>query len=137
MKKIYYVIIAIGIINVLLLIAVFSPQLAKIKQQIKQDEVVPAGIFIPTFHDYYYDYVLTDSTTEGEWRIDTYEEVKRLVDENGHKITDIPTGRYEYMRYFTGDDADAIIFEIMDEEGEPHDHEEGDDHDNVEVDDHS
>lgn len=126
MKKITYSIVAIGIINSLLMISVFSPQFSKIQQHIQQEEVVPTGAFTPTFHDYYYEYVLQDSMTEGEWRIDTYAEVKRIIDENGHKITDIPTGRLEYMRYFIGDDVDAVIFELMEEE--EHEHTEADGH---------
>lgn len=120
--KMFYLVLVIAAVNLALLVMVFAPQLQQVKHQIEESEAIPAGVFIPTFHDYYYEYILVGSDVEGEWQVDTYQEVKRIVDENGHKIKDIPTGNIEYMRYFKGDDPDTIIFDILDEEEEDHEH---------------
>ncbi len=121
-ERIFYVILLVASINLILFVMIFTPHLRQIQSQIEQGVAIPAGVFVPTFNDYYYDFVLVDSHSEGQWQIDTYQEVKRLVDKNGHKIKDIPTGNVEYMRYFIGDDPDSILFDLFGEEEASHDH---------------
>lgn len=118
--RMLYVILLFAIINLLLLLMVLMPQIKQVHRQVEQGGAIPAGVFVPTFNDYYYDFALIGSHTEGEWQVDTYEEVKRLVDANGHKIKDVPTGNFEYMRYFIGDDPDDVLFDLFEEED--HDH---------------
>lgn len=109
------VIVLVVVVNILLIFVVFQPQLQRIQEQIVQREAIPAGVFVPTFHDYYYEYVLADRIVEGEWQIERYVEVKRIVDENGVKIKDIPTGGTQYVRYFIGEDIDGVLFDLMEE----------------------
>lgn len=124
-QKVFVLVVILAMINTALLAMILIPQVKQVKQQIEQLEAVETGGFTPTFHDYYYEYVLIDSHFEGQWQIDTYKEVKRLVDENGLKIRDVDTGNFEYMRYFKGADTDAIILDLM-EDDENHLHGEDD-----------
>lgn len=124
---IYYVIAIMLVINLVLLISVFGPQLKWIKRQIDESNALSVGAFVPTYHDYYFDYVLVDRFKEGDWLIEAFQEVKRLVDENGKKIKDLPTGNIEYMRYYIGRDIGGVLIDLMEEEhihleDEEHDH---------------
>lgn len=124
---IYYVIAIMLVINLVLLISVFGPQLKWIKRQIDESNALSVGAFVPTYHDYYFDYVLVDRFQEGDWLIEAFQEVKRLVDENGKKIKDLPTGNIEYMRYYIGRDIGGVLIDLMEEEhihleDEEHDH---------------
>lgn len=124
---IYFVISILVVINIVLLINVFGPQLNQIKRQIDESNALPVGSFVPTYHDYYYDYVLVERFQEGEWVVEAFQEVKRLVDENGMKIKDLPTGKIEYMRYYIGSDIGGVLIDLMEEDEhyhleEEHDH---------------
>lgn len=119
-KLIHSVIAVLIVINIVLLISIFGPQLKQIKRQIEESDALPVGSFVPTFHDYYFDYVHVNSFQLGDWLIEAYQEVKRLVDENGMKIKDIPTGNIEYVRYYVGDNPGEVLIDLMEEEEHAH-----------------
>lgn len=119
-ERMAYFVGIIVIFNILLLFLILQPYLIRINEQIKRGGVIEAGVNTPLYHDYYYDYILVESKKEGDWQVDTYKEIKRLLDENGQKIKDVETGNVEYMRYWLGDPETAIM-QFIDEDDHEHD----------------
>ncbi|GAB7388933.1 hypothetical protein BSNK01_27710 [Bacillaceae bacterium] len=71
----------------------------------KQNEssvlALEADRFAP-FMPYTLEWELVDSEIHGPYRVETYREVKTVLNEKGEPVKTIPTGQYQYLRYWIG-----------------------------------
>lgn len=101
-ERILFFIVMTLVINLFLLYQIFAPQIDRVRSQVENADAIETFVTNPLYHDYYFDYLFVESKIQGNWRIDVYKEVQTLLDSNGHKLKEVETGNYEYMRYWIG-----------------------------------
>lgn len=86
--------------NLYLLFLIFQPIIDETRRQVEESSAVLTAVDEPLYHDYYFDYRYEGTKEEKEWNVEVYKEVKVLLDQNGVKMAEVPTGRWEYLRVY-------------------------------------
>ncbi|CCQ97314.1 hypothetical protein CULT_60098 [[Clostridium] ultunense Esp] len=101
MKKRIPFFLALAVLsNAYLIFLILKPAWEQIRHQVEESGALFATVSEPLYHDYYFDYRYEGVREEEDWNVEVYREVKVLLDENGKKIAEIPTGKMEYIRIY-------------------------------------
>lgn len=90
------------VMNIFLFVAIQAPSghfdLTNALQ--KENQETMATPLDPPSPEMILEWKLVDLYTEGEWRVEKYQEFEIYLDDKGQKVKEMPTDHYNFLRYW-------------------------------------
>lgn len=92
------------VINVFLLVAVFSPKdhfnLSRVMDSLNQQVTATQASEPPSSPNMQLEWRIVDRYRQGEWEVEKYQEFEIYLDEKHQMVKETPTTNYNYLKYW-------------------------------------